>query len=393
MVGPSQPIAAKECRFRSNCLRKPVARLAIAGSLGWPLHKQTVLIELKVPMENYERLEKIGAGTYAEVYKARHRTTRQLVALKEIHMEAKEGAPSTALREIAFLREIRHPNVIRLLEVIHTEGRLVLVFECMRQDLKQLIDARPVARNLLGPPHLPLWQIKSYLYQLLQGVCWCHENHILHRDLKPQNLLLDDRLQHLKIADFGLARGFGVPVSSYSHEVVTLWYRAPDVLLGATNYSTAIDMWSVGCIMAEMYRGAPLFAGKDNEDQLRRIFKTLGTPSADQWPHLLALNGDPLTAPLNIDGTLRIPTMAASLPSYRPRPLNTIFPMMEPTGLALLSRLLDYRPSARIFASDALTHPFFFDLLYQRPHPDDSSASSYGSTPATNGTSETWHSK
>lgn len=344
-------------------------------------------------MEKYERLEKIGAGTYAEVYKARHRTTRQLVALKEIHMEAKEGAPSTALREIAFLREIRHPNIVRLLEVIHTEGQLVLVFECMRQDLKQLIDARPVSKSSLGAPHLPLWQVKSYLYQLLRGVCWCHENHILHRDLKPQNLLLDDRLQHLKIADFGLARGFGVPVSSYSHEVVTLWYRAPDVLLGATNYNTAIDMWSVGCIMAEMYHGVPLFAGKDNEDQLRRIFKTLGTPSAEQWPHLLALNGDPLTAPLNIDGTLRIPTMAAALPFHRPRPLSTIFPMMEPAGLALLARLLDYRPSTRIFASDALAHPFFFDLLYQRPHLTSSSVPNYNNSKAANARSETpWHS-
>ena len=141
-------------------------------------------------MDKYERISKIGAGTYAKVYRARDVTTKQVVALKEIQMDGKEGMPATALREIAFLREINHPNIVRLIDVVHSNSELVLVFESMKQDLKQLIDSYPLTSQFFSPPHMPTWQIKSYLYQLLQGIAWCHENHILHRDLKPPEPLV-----------------------------------------------------------------------------------------------------------------------------------------------------------------------------------------------------------
>lgn len=309
-------------------------------------------------MEKYELLSKIGAGTYSEVFKARNKNSNHLVALKEVRTQIKEGMPPTALREIAFLREIIHPNIIQLIEVIHNERELVLVFEYMSQDLKHLLDSFPIDR-IQSRPHLPPSIIKSYMFQLLNGVQWCHEHHILHRDLKPQNLLLNITGNILKIADFGLARGFGVPVTCFSNEVVTLWYRPPDVLLGATNYNTAIDMWSVGCIMAEMYVGYPIFAGKDEDDQLKRIFKALGTPPEDFWPYILAMNGDPVTAPIDHDGLLQIPSRASQLAFYPPNNLRDLFPCMDEHAIDLLGKFLDYRPTARISASKALEHPFF----------------------------------
>ena len=192
-------------------------------------------------------MEKIGEGTYGVVYKAKDRVTGEIIALKKIRLEAEdEGIPSTAIREISLLKELQHPNIVRLYDVVHTERKLTLVFEFLDQDLKKYLD---VCDSGLGLPIM-----KSFLFQLLTGVAYCHHHRVLHRDLKPPNLLIN-REGQLKLADFGLARAFGIPVRSYTHEVVTLWYRAPDVLLGSRKYSTPVDMWSVGCIFAEMANG------------------------------------------------------------------------------------------------------------------------------------------
>jgi cyclin-dependent kinase len=198
-------------------------------------------------MERYQKMEKIGEGTYGVVYKAKDRVTGEIIALKKIRLEAEdEGIPSTAIREISLLKELQHPNIVRLYDVVHTERKLTLVFEFLDQDLKKYLD---VCDSGLGLPIL-----KSFLYQLLTGVAYCHHHRVLHRDLKPPNLLIN-REGQLKLADFGLARAFGIPVRSYTHEVVTLWYRAPDVLMGSRKYSTPVDIWSVGCIFAEMANG------------------------------------------------------------------------------------------------------------------------------------------
>ncbi|KAI8813415.1 putative cyclin-dependent protein kinase [Cladochytrium replicatum] len=291
-------------------------------------------------MERYLRQEKLGEGTYATVYKGINRLTRDTVALKEIHLDSEEGAPSTAIREISLMKELKHVNIVRLYDVIHTERTLTLVFEYMDQDLKKFMDSRGNS-GALDPI-----TCKNFMYQLLRGIAFCHENRVLHRDLKPQNLLINSQGE-LKLADFGLARAFGIPVNTFSNEVVTLWYRAPDVLLGSRNYSTSIDMWSAGCIMAEMYSGKPLFPGKTNEDQLQKIFKLFGTPSEQTWPAVADLPEWP---------------KAKHYGYYPPQSLASKVPMIEPLGMDLLQRMLQYQPNMRISAKEALIHPYFQEL-------------------------------
>ncbi|PGH11684.1 CMGC/CDK protein kinase [Helicocarpus griseus UAMH5409] len=289
------------------------------------------------PQQNtFQRLEKLGEGTYATVYKGRNRQTGEMVALKEIHIDSEEGTPSTAIREISLMKELSHENILSLYDIIHSENKLMLVFEYMDKDLKKYMDTRG--------NQLDYTTIKDFMHQLLLGVAFCHQNRILHRDLKPQNLLINTKGQ-LKLADFGLARAFGIPVNTFSHEVVTLWYRAPDVLLGSRTYNTSIDIWSAGCIMAEMSMGHPLFPGSTNEDQLQKIFRLMGTPSEHSWP-----------------GISQLPGYKPDLPVYATQELSLLFPRMNNLGLDLLNRMLQLRPEMRISATDALHHPWFSDL-------------------------------
>ncbi|KAJ3187586.1 negative regulator of the PHO system, partial [Irineochytrium annulatum] len=288
-------------------------------------------------MERYMRLEKLGEGTYATVHKGKNRLTADVVALKEIHLDAEEGAPSTAIREISLMKELKHANIVRLYDVIHTEKTLTLIFEYMDMDLKKFMDTQ--GNNGAIQPQL----CKQFMGQLLAGIAFCHENRVLHRDLKPQNLLINSKYE-LKLADFGLARAFGIPVNTFSNEVVTLWYRAPDVLLGSRNYSTSIDIWSAGCIMAEMYSGKPLFPGKTNDDQLLKIFKFLGTPTEATWPRVSEL-----------------PEYKKTFPMYPPQPLTTKLGMLDQYALDLLNRMIQYQPHMRISAKDAMNHVYFAD--------------------------------
>ena len=273
-----------------------------------------------------------------QVFKGRNRQTGELVALKEIHLDSEEGTPSTAIREISLMKELKHENIVSLHDVIHTENKLMLVFEYMDKDLKKYMDSRG------DRGQLDYITIKSFMHQLLQGIAFCHENRVLHRDLKPQNLLINNKGQ-LKLADFGLARAFGIPVNTFSNEVVTLWYRAPDVLLGSRTYNTSIDIWSAGCIMAEMYTGRPLFPGTTNEDQLQKIFRLMGTPSERSWP-----------------GISQFPEYKPNFHIYATQDLRMILPQIDQLGLDLLSRMLQLRPEMRVSAKEALNHMWFRDL-------------------------------
>ncbi|KAF9436613.1 Cyclin-dependent kinase 3 [Entomortierella beljakovae] len=290
-------------------------------------------------MEMYQKLEKIGEGTYGIVYKATHKLTGTPVALKKIRLENEdEGVPSTAIREISLLKELRHPNVVQLLEIIHDENKLYLVFEFLDQDLKRYMESIPMTSGV----GLPMDLVKDYLFQLLQGIEFCHSRRILHRDLKPQNLLIDDS-KKLKLADFGLARAFGIPLRTYTHEVVTLWYRAPEILLGSRHYSTAVDMWSIGCIFAEMITKKPIFPGDSEIDELFKIFFIRGTPNEDIWPGVTELKD----------------WKKDSFPQWPRQRLEVFFPQLDPNGIDLLSQMIEYDPARRISAKRALLHPFF----------------------------------
>jgi len=286
-------------------------------------------------MEKYQRVEKIGQGTYGVVYKARHKHNGSFFALKRISLDGQdEGVPSTAIREISLLKELDHENIVMLKDVVHSENKLYLVFEFLDQDLKQYMDS-------CGPEGLSPDLVKSYLYQLLKGVAFCHSHRVLHRDLKPQNLLID-RSGQLKLADFGLARAFGIPIRMYTHEVVTLWYRAPEILLGSKHYSTPVDIWSIGCIFSEMASSQPLFPGDSEIDELFRIFRYLGTPNEKVWP-----------------GVSSLPDYKLTFPQWKPMPMKKFARISDPEGENLLESMLQYNPRKRITAKAALDHPYF----------------------------------
>jgi len=288
-------------------------------------------------MERYFKTEKLGEGTYGVVYKAKDNVTGQIIALKKIRLEAEdEGVPSTAIREISLLKELAHPNIVTLYNVVHEDNKLYLVFEYLDRDLKKYLDL--CGKNM----HYML--IKSYLQQLVKGIAHCHAHRVLHRDLKPQNLLIDKK-GVLKLADFGLARAFGVPVRTYTHEVVTLWYRAPEILLGGKQYSTPVDIWSIGCIFAEMVTRTPLFPGDSEIDQLYRIFRCFGTPTEEIWP-----------------GVGSYPDYKSTFPQWNSIPLKQAVEGLDELGLDLFQKMMQYEPGKRISARDALRHPFFDDL-------------------------------
>lgn len=290
-------------------------------------------------MEDYMKIEKIGEGTYGVVYKGKNKKTGQIVALKKIRLEnEEEGVPSTAIREISILKELsQHPNIVKLIEVLSDENKLFLVFEFLKMDLKHYMES--LKGRMLDPS-----LVKSYTYQITEGILFCHRRRILHRDLKPQNLLIDEG-GTIKIADFGLGRAFGVPVRVYTHEIVTLWYRAPEVLLGSPRYSCPVDVWSIGCIFAELVTKKPLFHGDSEIDQLFRIFRTLSTPTDETWP-----------------GVTSLPDYKSTFPNWNKNTLATSVAALDNDGLDLLRKMLIYDPAKRISAKQALIHPYFDDL-------------------------------
>uniref|UniRef100_A0A8C7CNR4 Cyclin-dependent kinase 14 n=2 Tax=Oncorhynchus kisutch TaxID=8019 RepID=A0A8C7CNR4_ONCKI len=290
--------------------------------------------------DSYEKLEKLGEGSYATVYKGKSKVNGKLVALKVIRLQEEEGTPFTAIREASLLKGLKHSNIVLLHDIIHTKETLTLVFEYVHTDLCQYMDRHPGG---LHPDN-----VKLFLYQLLRGLSYIHQRYILHRDLKPQNLLISDTGE-LKLADFGLARAKSVPSHTYSNEVVTLWYRPPDVLLGSTDYSTCLDMWGVGCIFIEMIQGVAAFPGmKDIQDQLERIFLVLGTPCEDTWPGVHSL---PHFKP-------------DSFTVYSSKKLRQAWNKLGYVDHAeeLASRFLQCFPKNRLSAQAALQHEYFSHL-------------------------------
>nr|XP_024218016.1 cyclin-dependent kinase 14 isoform X2 [Halyomorpha halys] len=298
--------------------------------------------------EAYIKLEQLGEGSYATVFKGYSNLTNQVVALKEIRLQEEEGAPFTAIREASLLKELKHCNIVTLHDIVHTRQTLTFVFEYVHTDLSQYMERHPGG--------LVYHNVRLLLFQLLRGLAYCHKRMVLHRDVKPQNLLISE-MGELKLADFGLARAKSVPSHTYSHEVVTLWYRPPDVLLGSTHYSTSLDMWGVGCIFLEMITGVPTFPGvREVYDQLDKIFKILGTPVEESW-----------------EGVTHLPGYNPhKLCFYRGQKLGLAFPRLYDIveGENMASALLQLNPDKRIDAEEALRHKYFSSLpkkLYELP--------------------------
>ncbi|KAL1328558.1 hypothetical protein AAHE18_13G381700 [Arachis hypogaea] len=298
-------------------------------------------------VDEFERLNKIDEGTYGVVYRARDKKTGEIVALKKVKMEKeREGFPLTSLREINILLSFHHPSIVDVKEVVvgSSLDSIFMVMEYMEHDLKGLMEAmkQPFSQS----------EVKCLMIQLLEGVKYLHDNWVLHRDLKTSNLLLNNRGE-LKICDFGLARQYGSPLKPYTHLVVTLWYRAPELLLGSKQYSTAIDMWSLGCIMAELLSKEPLFNGKTEFDQLDKIFKILGTPNETIWPGFSKLPGVKVNFVKHQYNLLRKKFPATSF---------TGSPVLSDAGFDLLNKLLTYDPEKRITAEAALNHEWFHEV-------------------------------
>ena len=293
--------------------------------------------DCKDQLEKYLKEEKVGEGTYGVVYKCKVKDTNDYVALKKVRLENEdEGIPSTSIREISILKQLHHQNIVNLVDLIHGEKKLYLVFEYLDYDLKKYLDFK-------GAP-LPLNLVKSYLYQITAAIRYCHSKRILHRDLKPQNLLLNKN-GIIKVADFGLARAFGIPIKTLTHEILTLWYRAPEILLGQKEYSTPVDMWSIGLIFYEMAHRKPLFTGDCEIDQIFKIFQMYGTPTEKTWP-----------------GITKLPEFKLTFPQFKPKGLEAYNTNLDPVGLDLLSKMIQQDPCKRISAKQALRHPYFDNL-------------------------------
>jgi serine/threonine protein kinase len=363
---------------------------------------------------DYERVAQVGEGQYGQVFQARCRRTGRVVALKKLKVASeKDGFPITSIREINTLRNLKHPNIVDLVEIVTNrqlssahrkaafaassadgisgspgdfkdeedeedgskDGSIYMVFEYLEYDLQGLLNAQFTDVNMrVSPVH-----VKSYMKQFLEGVRYMHTNKILHRDLKAANILVS-RTGRLKIADWGLARPENAKLQRYTPTVFTLWFRPPEILMGILKYESSADMWSVGCIFGEMLRrGGPLMAAMKDDDveQIDKIFSLCGTPKLDSsapgvaedpnyrhdlWPgvaemcpnwHLFAeLPPKPRQLQQMFGGNAHVARHGA--------PVKVTHRDVTVKGLALLERLLTLDPKKRISAADALNHDYFW---------------------------------
>lgn len=301
----------------------------------------------------YNKIAQVGEGTFGKVYKAEYinpasNAKSEIVALKKILMDnEKEGFPITAIREIMILKRLNHKNILRLIEIVTSKaseknkykGNVYLVFEYMEHDISGLTNLKV---------SFPIPAIKCILFQILQGVKYLHMNNIIHRDIKSANILLNSKGE-IKVGDFGLARIINPNPNSirkYTNRVVTLWYRAPELLFGSTNYSTPIDVWAIGCVFSELMTSVPLFKGLKEAEQVEKIFEKLGSPTEENWPGVTAL---PFFNQLN--------------PRVKyPNHFRDFFKdnnKVEDVAFDLLKSMLRLNPNKRISIDDALNHEYF----------------------------------
>ncbi|KJH43816.1 kinase domain protein [Dictyocaulus viviparus] len=304
--------------------------------------------------KRYETIKHLGEGQFANVYKAKDKESGDFVAIKKIKLgsraEAKDGINRTALREIKLLQEIHHDNIIGLRDVIGSRTNIQLVFDFMETDLEHVVKDRDI---ILMPSH-----IKNMAMQTLLGLEFLHVHWILHRDLKPNNLLMNSA-GRIKLADFGLARFFGSPNKIYTHQVVTRWYRAPELIWGARAYGVGVDMWAIGCIIAELLLRVPIFPGESDLDQLVKIGHVLGTPTVEDWPAMVKL-----------PDYIEMKVSAAKVGYFREQQginLRHVFTAAGDDLIELLQGCFAYDPLKRFTASEALQCPYFRQFLLNLP--------------------------
>jgi len=293
-------------------------------------------------LDRFEILQKLGKGAYGIVWKVEDKETHEILALKKVFGAFQNATDAQrTFREIIFLQELAdHENIITLLDVMKADNDkdIYMLFECMETDLHAVIRA-----NILEDIHK-----RFIIYQLLKAIKYMHSGEVIHRDMKPSNLLLNSECL-VKVADFGLARSIEFKEKEASRHpvltdyVATRWYRAPEILLGSTDYTKGVDLWSVGCILGELLGGKPMFPGTSTMNQLDRIIEITGRPSAED---IEAINS-PFAA-----------TMLESLPETQPRSLASMFPNAPEDALDILNKLLQFNPNKRITAAQALEHPY-----------------------------------
>jgi len=288
---------------------------------------------VEVALKRYRQLETIGSGTYGVIYKALDTQSGELVALKKM-IDCSDN--EDFIREVGILKKLNHPNVISLDHIIF-RPTYYLIFELMKMDLKKVLRAGPCPKKIM----------RKYLKQLLCGLAHCHQANIYHLDLKPENILLSK--DTLKIADFGAAHIATLPACKDTITLGTLWYRSPEILLGASPFAASTDLWAAGCIFAEMATGKPLFPGDCDIHQLYTIFQKLGTPTENTW-----------------SGVTKYPHYDKKFPKW-PAQKQLIPPSAVcPNGRDLLQKMLSYDPTKRISAQEALLHPYFGTKTKQR---------------------------
>lgn len=291
-------------------------------------------------------LSKLGKGTYGTVYKVQNKKTNEFFAVKKIKMDVDtEGIPSTALREIAILKKMNHPNIVNIIELAFSDKNIELCLEYCEYDLKKFIDNHKADNSVYN-----LRTIKSLMYQIIKATDYLHSHKVLHRDLKPQNVLVNQKCI-AKLADFGLSRVYSIPIRPYTKEVLTLWYRSPEMILGMSNYSIGLDIWSLGCIFGELFTTKPMFAGDCELDQLFQIFRVFGTFNEKMLP-----------------GYKSFPYFNKDFPYWKGCGLQSFMAQhakipLDSAAFDLLEKMLVIQPDKRISCREALSHVSII-LLY-----------------------------
>ncbi|KAI5186245.1 cyclin-dependent kinase 7 [Nematocida homosporus] len=305
-------------------------------------------------VKRYTKEEKIGEGTYAVIYGGKEYSVslanakdpivtdmpplnavqERKIAIKRIKIvKDRSGIEMSALREIKHLKSLVSDYIIEILDVFEQDKHIHIVLPYMESNLEVIVRSK----KLVFMPQ----DVKAWMLMICRGLYECHSRYILHRDIKPNNVLIS-RTGQVKLADFGLATEFGFPVRCMTNQVITRWYKAPELLLGSTNYSFGIDIWALGCLFAELLLRTPYLPGDDDVHQLDLTFRALGTPSEETWPEIKDLAGYRL-----------------NFPKYPPNNLSELFGAAGPDAVDLLTKMLVYNPAKRISIEDILAHNYF----------------------------------